>query len=344
MDEMRAVELAAWGGELSVVDDRPVPPVGPAEVRIEVEAASVGLSVYNAIQGFIGDRPDTLPVVPGHEIVGTVAECGPGVTNVEPGDRVGTYFYLSCGHCPPCQSGAQNRCANHGGYIGVDVDGGYAETVVLPAGNAIPLPAGLDPVDATVVPDAVGTPYHIASERARIERGDEVLVLGAGGGVGIHMLQVARSFGARVTAVDRTAPKLEACRSVGAAATVDTDETSLEDGLDPRASFDAVIDFTGAMPLVEAAAARLAPRGRLVHLTAFPDNHQSVNPQALVSGERAVLGSRYCTKAEFREAAALVAEGHVEPVITEVVDLDGVEDLLAAIRDGEVVGRGAVVP
>lgn len=98
------------------------------------------------------------------------------------------------------------------------------------------------------------------------------------------------------------------------------------------------------MPLVEEAIWRLAPGGWFVHLTAFADRSFELAPRSLVRRELSVLGSRYCSKDEFSRAAELVADGTIEPVVTEVVDLDGVASLLEQIEGAEHVGRGAVVP
>lgn len=318
-----------------------IPAPGPTDVLIDVEATSVGLTVYNAINGLLGSDRASLPRIPGHEIIGRVAAVGDGVTGVAEGELVGAYFYLSCGGCDPCLSGHEPLCENLRGHVGIDVDGGYAEYARLPAFNAIPIPDDLDPVAATTIPDAVGTPYHIANQRARIEPGDEVMVLGAGGGVGIHLVQMAQYFGGIVTAVDQRGDKLDRCERLGARRTVDTRHESVAE-LD--GSFDAIVDFTGAMDLVAESLDLIAPRGRVVHLTGFRDRAFELAPRDLVRREFAVVGSRYCSRYEFGRCAELVANGTIEPVVTEVVDLPGVPELLETIAAGDHVGRGAVVP
>jgi D-arabinose 1-dehydrogenase-like Zn-dependent alcohol dehydrogenase len=312
-------------------------------VRVGVDATGIGRTVQNVIEGNLGDDPDDLPRVPGHELVGTVDAAGAGVTHLDEGDRVTAYFHIVCGHCQACRSGHDSLCENHAGWISADTDGGFAEYACLPARNAIGISASIDPVTATVIPDAVATPYHVANQRANIERGDNVVVLGAGGGVGIHMIQVADYFGADVTAVDTAAHKLDRCDAVGATRVHDpgpeNDVAALADEM-----YDAVIDFTGAMDLLESCVDLLGPRGRLVHLTTFPGNEMSLSPRTEVMNEVEVVGSRYCSKYELQRAADLVADGVVEPVVSEVTDLDGTPDLLRDLCDGAVVGRGVMRP
>ena len=336
---MECLRIESWGGDLERTT-APVPQAGPGEVLVEVEATSVGLTVRNSINGDLGDDPANLPRIPGHEVVGRVAEAGPGVEGLQPGDLVGAYFYLSCGRCRACRSGHESLCANLGGFVGIDVDGGFAEYAVLPAENALELPDDLDPVDATVVPDALATPYHVANQRAQVEPDDDVLVLGAGGGVGIHLVQMVQHFGGRAHAVDQVPEKLSQCRELGAASTIDTSQQSLAD---VETRFDAVVDFTGSTALLAEAVGLLAPGGRLVNLTTFPGRTFELSPREQVLGELVVVGSRYCAKHEYLRCGELVADGEIEPVVTEVVDLDGVPDLLARIAAGEVTGRGAVV-
>jgi D-arabinose 1-dehydrogenase-like Zn-dependent alcohol dehydrogenase len=160
-------------------------------VLLEVEATSVGLTVSNAVNGDLGDSADDLPRVPGHEIIGRVRETGAGVSHPKARSLVDSCFYLNCRRCSACRRGRESLCENLDGFVSVDTDSRFAEYVRLPAGNLLELPDMLDPVAATVVPDALTTPCHVANQRADVAPGDEVLVLGAAGGVGIHLVQVA---------------------------------------------------------------------------------------------------------------------------------------------------------
>lgn len=336
---MECLQIESWGGELKQAT-KPIPSPDPTEVLIEVEAVSVGLTVHNSIQGDLGNNPEHLPRIPGHEVIGRIAKTGIGVDSLEAGDPVGVYFYLNCGHCLLCESGYEPLCENFRGYTGIDIDGGFAEYMVVPAENALSIPAQLDPVDASVIPDALATSYHIVNQRARVTPGDDVLILGAGGGVGIHLLQMVQYFGGRSHALDQASEKLKYCRNLGASSTINTRETVLTQ-IDHV--FDVIVDFTGSIDLIESALSHLAPRGRLVNLTTFPGRSINLSLRDQVLQEAEVVGSRYCSKNEFLRCGELLAEGVIEPVVSDIVALDDVPDLLSRITDDNVTGRGALV-
>lgn len=317
-----------------------LPSPGPGEVTVRVEACGVGLTVLNSIRGDLGNDPDLLPRVPGHELVGIVSGAGSDVDLSLVGHRVVAYFYLACGSCAECQAGQDSLCRNLGGYVGVHRDGGYAPYAVLPTANVIPVPDHLDPIAATVVPDAVATSVHVAA-RAALGDEDRVVVIGAGGGVGIHMVQVALLETADVVGLDVTRQKLDAVAALGARAIDSSDFSSLT-----KLMFDGpptvVIDFVGSAATGSWALANLAPRGRMVALTTFVDRLIPIDYRNLVFRETALVGSRYATKEEVATAADLVATGKVKPIVGRVA---GPLDLLAlheALRTNGLVGRGAL--
>lgn len=339
---MKALLLRRFGGEPQL-EEVPAPEPGPGEVTVDVAACGVGLTTRNCLRGDLGDDPALLPLVPGHELVGTVAPAGDGADQQLAGRLVTAHFYLFCGRCPACLAGREPLCANLRGNIGVQRDGGLAERVAVPARNLVPLPDGLDPVDATVVPDAVATPVHVA-RRAGITVGDRVAVLGAGGGVGAHMVQVAAAHGAAVAGLDVDPAKLAyLADELGVVA---VDAAPLDRAALPAAwggTADVVVDLVGAADTIGWSLDHLDAGGRLVVLTTFPGVAAPVAPRQLVFGQLSVLGSRYASRAELAAAAALVAEGRVRPVIGARSDLAGAPALLDRLGRNDVLGRGAVV-
>lgn len=330
-----------WGAALQWESfARPRP--GEGEVEVRVEACGIGLTVLNCIAGDLANDPQLLPRVPGHEYVGVVTQVGPGVAPAIIGRRIVAYFYLSCGLCPHCLAGDDARCANLAGWVGVHRDGGYAPWAVLPVRNAIAVPDDLDPVAATVVPDAVATPVHVCGTRARITARDRVVVIGAGGGVGIHMVQVARLMGGRVAGLDVHDEKLAKIEEHGALPVRSDDLSSLSAAFWREGPPTVVIDLVGSPATLEWGAASLAVGGRLLVLTTFRDRTLALDPREMVFREISVIGSRYAGRAEIAQAAELVATGRIKPVIGTVVAAEGVTGVHDALRAGRLLGRGAL--
>lgn len=313
---------------------------GLGEAMVRVDACGVGLTVLNSINGGLSDSPSLLPVVPGHEIVGSVIGTGPDVSPDLVDRRFVAYFYLSCGSCPECSAGHDSICRRMTGWIGVHRDGGYAPYVVLPVANLVSIPASLDPILATVVPDAVATPVHVAN-RARIGEGDRVVVLGAGGGVGIHMIQVAALRGAVVVGLDVTDEKLAAIEELGAHAVDSSDFSSLP-ALFGSERPSVVVDLVGTTEASQWSIEALGAGGRLVALTTSRNSPKAVEHRDLVFRELTLLGSRYAAKSEVADAARLVGSGAVRPVIGASVGPGGVLELHSRLRSQQVIGRGVL--
>jgi propanol-preferring alcohol dehydrogenase len=338
---VRGRRVTAWGSEpeLATLGD-PAPAEG--EVLVRVEACGVGLTVLNCVNGDLGDDPSLLPRVPGHELVGTIVEAGRGVPATRVGERVAAYFYLFCGRCRRCLGGRESCCERLAGFVGVHRDGGYAELVALPERNAVALPESIDPVEATAIPDAIATPVHVA-RRAGIAPGERVAVIAAGGGVGVHMVQVAALRGAEVLALDVSERKLALLGELGAATADSSDFAAVELPAGWEEGADVVVDLLGRQESLRWALDHLAGDGRLVTLTTFRDVEVPVAPRELVFSQLSVLGSRYAGRHELMEAARLVASGRVRPVVSERAGLDDVDRIHDALRAGELLGRGALV-
>lgn len=340
MEEQAGYRIHRWGGPLRW-DTFPRGTPGPGEALVRVDACGIGLTVRNYMAGNLTTRDDLLPRVPGHELTGIVTEVGPGAEHLR-GRRVVAYFYLSCGTCPACQAGDEPRCRDLQGWVGTHRDGGYAPWAVLPARSLVPVPADLDPVDATVVPDALATPVHVCRRRARVSPGDRVAVLGAGGGVGMHMIQVARLVGGDVAGLDLTDAKLAAIEELGALARRADDLGRVDPVMWPTGGPTVVIDLVGTSETLGWGLQALEPGGRQVVVTTVREGSLTVVPRDLVFREIDVMGSRYARRSEIATAASLVLSGRVRPVVGAVVeppDVPAVHDVLTA---GTLLGRGAV--
>ena len=339
---MNAQVLHAWGDALAY-ETIATPAPGRGEVLVRVEACGVGLTVLNYMNGNMDRRPELLPRVPGHEFVGTVAEVGPEVHSPRVGDRVMAYFYLACGECDYCRLAHEPLCRHLRGNVGVVTNGGYAEYAVLPAFNCLPVPERLTTIEATAVIDAIATPLHV-NRRAGIGPTDVVMVMGAAGGVGIHMVQMSRLFGASVIAVDVNADKLKVTRDLGATAAVDFNAADRSEQLRAAApaGVTAAIDLVGRQETLAFCLDALDKRGRLVMLTTFAGATVDASPRQFVRDEVTVMGSRYASRWEVAHAATLVADGKIKPIVSEVVPLARVAELNTRLRAHTLLGRGAV--
>ncbi len=341
---MQAVgyRIHQWGGDIQwEAFEVPEPVAG--EVLVRVEACGIGLTVLNCIRGDLANDPALLPRVPGHEFVGRVEAVGEGVLSPSVGQRVMAYFYLACGTCQVCRAGKDARCPNLAGWVGVHRDGGYGSYALLPARNALPLPEGIPPVQATTIPDAVATPLHVCKTRARVQPGDRVAVIGAGGGIGIHMVQMARLFGAQVAGLEAVEGKFDQIGAAGATPVLSRSFESVDlpdawEGEGPSA----VIDLVGTPASLGWGVRALATGGRLVVLTTFRDVEIPLEPRELVFRELNLLGSRYASKAELQEAARLVATGQIRPIVSRVVSPERVSQVHQALREGTLLGRGGL--
>lgn len=340
MTDQTGYRVLRWGSE-PVLQSFPVPEPGPDDALIEVEACGIGGTVLNCIEGQLADERASLPRVPGHELVGRVVAVGGNTSSEIVGRRVVAYFYLICGRCSACSSGMEARCVDLSGWVGVHSDGGYAPWTVLPSRNVIVVPDAIDAVAATVTADAVATPVHVV-DRCGVGPDDRVAVIGAGGGVGAHMIQVATHHGAEVAGLDVTDDKLALIERLGVLPVPSHDFSLLTTKLFDGASPTVVVDFLGTAASSAWGLAALATGGRFVAMTTFPRRPVPFESRDLVMRELAIIGSRYATRSQVAEAVRLVSAGAVEPIIGTVVGPSEVLDVHERLRTGAVLGRGAV--
>ena len=346
---MKAMVLRAFGQPLELAE-MPRPQVSSADVLVRVRACGIGLTVVNLLA--TPGRVTAYPRIPGHEIAGDVIEVGAAVRTVKTGQRVTNHFYLTCGQCKHCRAGRETLCLNQRGNIGAAIDGGYAQYVALPERNMVPIPDGVSYVDAAVASDAIATPYHACHKEARLGPGDSVLIVGAGGGVGIHMVQMARLCGARVLAADIGDDKLALAKSMGADEVIDARNANLPDAVKALTNglgVDAAIDIVASRATLEAALQSLAVGGRLVIIGAQPqpvygiEPGFTVNPLEFLHRGLELHSSRYVNVAEIAHTLELVRLKRIKPVVTQTFALERVEEAHELIRRNATAGRLAMV-
>ncbi|MGW8182331.1 MAG: alcohol dehydrogenase catalytic domain-containing protein [Burkholderiales bacterium] len=323
----------------------PDPVAGPGEAVARVLACGSGLTIQHIKAGRIAAQ---FPRIIGHEITGEIVEVGKGVNGLAIGDPVTAYYYLSCGHCRWCLAEFEPLCENCGGNVGRNCDGGYAQYIKLPAHIFVKLPKGLDyrahPAEIGVVTDALATPFKVL-RRARVKAGETVAVFGAGGGLGVHQLMMAKWARARVIAVDVAREKFEACRKAGADEVVDAasgDPVQALMDLTRGQGVDVAIDYVSATSTLEAAAKALGRHGRLVTLGGAGQRFD-VSSLDMLLKEQDLLGSRYVSRVEVLETLELVARGEVWPMVTDIRPLEEAEAVHERVERGEVIGRAALL-
>jgi propanol-preferring alcohol dehydrogenase len=348
-DTMKAMVLPALRAPLKL-QTVPVPKIGPTDVLLRVRAAGVGLTVV--LMTAVPGRVTSFPRIPGHEVAGEVVEVGAEVAHVRAGERVTCHFYLTCGACRFCRSGRETLCTAFRGYVGMACDGAYAEYMAVPAANVTPIPAGVSDLDAAVAADAICTPYHACREEARVGPGDTVLIVGAGGGVGIHGVQMAKLCGGWVVAADIGDDKLAAARDCGADAIVDVRRGDLAGQvrrLTDGRGVDAAIDFVASRETLEGSLASLGRAGRLVIIGSRPkdvfgvDATFAVEPGWMLQNMLEIHGSRYVTLTEIQQTLELLRQGRIRAVVGRTFPLEGAEEAHELLRKNALVGRAALL-
>jgi 2-desacetyl-2-hydroxyethyl bacteriochlorophyllide A dehydrogenase len=303
--------------------------LGREHVRVRVAVAGLCGTDYRI---WTGERAVTYPRVMGHEFVGRVAACGDDVRGLAVGDRVVVEPNYSCGRCPLCHEGNRNLCLSRT-TIGIDVDGGFAEEVCVPAQCCWKVSEGVSDLGAVMIePLAV---VVRAVGRAAPRPGESAAVVGAGT-LGLLALQVLRARGARVLAVARTRTRLALAAGLGAERVHAVEDGAVDVAardFSGREGVDLVVETAGTPDAVTYALSLVRPGGRVV-LTGLPHEPTSVEFFSVVRREVTITGSMIYQD-EFGEALALVASGEVATtkLVTHRFPLADIAAAFAAHRD-----------
>jgi NADPH:quinone reductase-like Zn-dependent oxidoreductase len=319
---MKAVRFHEHGGPgVLKYEDAPDPKIEANEVLVKVKACALNhLDIWLRV----GVRRWTLPMphIVGSDISGEVAEAGALVKRVKPGDRVLLCPGISCGQCEACFKGLDSACRSYT-LFGVMVDGGYAEYVKSPEINVVPIPSDLSFDEAAAVPLVFTTAWHMLFTRAGLKPGEDVLVIGAGSGVGMAAIQIAKLVGARVIATAGADWKLEKARALGADEVINHSKQSIAEEvrrLTDKRGVDIVFEHVGAA-VWEDCFESLATYGRLVTCGTTSGPEVKLNLQILYGRQRSILGSFMGSKAELLEALKFIGERRLKAVIDSAFPL-----------------------
>ncbi len=318
---MKAVRFHQHGGpEVLRYEDAPDPVAGSGEVLVRVRACALNHLDLWERRGLPRVKIP-LPHISGSDVAGEVVTSS--VPHVTPGRRVMLQPGISCGRCAPCLSGRDNECPHYEVLGYRNHDGGYAELVKVPAQNVVSIPPDIDFALAAAFPLTFLTAWHMLMTRAHLKRGDDVLVLAAGSGVGQAAIQIAFLHGARVFATAGSEEKLERARALGAYEVIDHYKQDIVEEIrrfTNRRGVDIVIEHVGEATWWQSVRA-LARGGRLVTCGATTGAKGEMDLTALFAKQLSILGSYMGTKGELLRAARFFFSGQLKPVIDRTFPL-----------------------
>jgi NADPH:quinone reductase-like Zn-dependent oxidoreductase len=336
---MKAVRFHQHGGpEVLRYEDAPDPKLGEGEVLVRVRACALNYLDLWERRGL--DRVTIpMPHVSGSDVAGEVVSSSAG--DVRAGQRVMLQPGMSCGRCAACLSGRDNECADYQVLGYRDHPGGYAEFVKVPARNLVPIPDGVDFVRAAAFPLSFLTAWHMLMTRAGLRRGEDVLVLAAGSGVGQAAVQIAVLHGARVFATAGSDEKLARARALGASEVIHHYEQDIAEEikrLTDRRGVDIVIEHVGAATWPKSLRS-LARGGRLVTCGATTGATAAVDLRVLFAKQLSIFGTYMGTKGELLQAARFFFDGQIGPVIDRTFPLADAADAQRWLEGSSQFGK-----
>jgi D-arabinose 1-dehydrogenase-like Zn-dependent alcohol dehydrogenase len=348
---MRCFRLEAFGDKLRVAD-QPVPTLTGTQVALRTRVCGICHSDLHLADGYFdlgdGKRADLsrglpMPLVLGHEVVGEVVALGPEASGVAVGDRRVVYPWLGCGKCAFCTSGNEQLCARPQA-IGINVPGGYGESVVVPHSRYLLDFAPLDEAQAAVLACSGLTAFGALRKALPFPAGGKLLIIGAGG-VGLSGIRLARTvLGAAPIVADIDHAKWDAARAAGAADCIDPSEPGAARALvKATGGIDAAIDFVGAGASFSFGFDALAKAGKLIVVGLFGGS-VSLAPALLPLKAATIMGSYVGSLDEMRALLDIARAGGVPPMPIAEHPLEEANEWLDALRARKVTGRIVLRP
>ncbi len=331
---MRATVIHEHGGRDKLLNEYlPRPVAGPKEIVVAVKACALTHLDVFVLRGMPG-LPVQLPRIPGGDTAGVVDEVGEGVTSISVGQRVllDPVVKLHDGSL---------------GALGAHADGGLAEYIRVPEGNAIPIPDDVSFIEAAALPSAYGTAWRMLVTRGQVQRGECVLILGASGGVGTGCVQIAKMMGCVVFAAASTEGKLARLKELGADVLVNYSEhpefhryvRSLSSGV----GVDVVVNFTGGDTWVNSLKS-LKPGGRLLTCGATAGYDPRTDIRYIWTRELKIIGANGIRREDVMLLLDAVRSGQIKAIVDHVLSLAEVREGFRLLENREVFGKVIITP
>ena len=334
---MQAIRLHQPGGpEQLRYEEIPTPRPGPGQVLVQLKAAALNhRDVWIRLGMQMADR---LPLIPGSDGAGLVAEVGPGVAQVKVGDVIVIVPSLNWGD-------REDRPSPAFKILGGPDPGTYAEFIVVPAENVFPKPSPLSMEEAAAMPLASLTAWRAVITRGQVRPGERVVVLGVGGGVATFALQIARAAGASVIVTSSSEAKLTRAMEMGADLAINYTSEDWEKIVLDRTGggADVIIDSVGKKTWGKALCA-LRPGGRLVTFGATTGRTTEVDIRHVFWNQLSILGTTMGSPREFAAMLALYAAGRLKPVVDSAFPLREAAEGHRRMDEGQQFGKIVLVP
>ncbi|KAF5979490.1 alcohol dehydrogenase like domain-containing protein [Fusarium coicis] len=304
--------------------DLPIPEPDDESVLIEVKAAGICHSDCHIVSGHGDDYVDKRPIVLGHEVIGLIKKLGRNVSGFQIGDAVTLAFLMH----PVSER-------TNGAYVGLSFDGGYGQYVVAPQKVLVKIPDGISFAQAAVATDALASSYHAVVGEGGARTGLTIGIVGLGG-LGMHGLQFACLKGSTVYGFDLNENKFVQAKGYGAKDCF----TSIEDATNAGVAFDVIVDCVGHSTTTSAAIKAVNPGGKVITVgLASPDvTIPSSGGEGYILKGVTIVGSISASMQDLKDVLRLLAEGAVEPELTEVA-FEEIPETLKQLAEGTVTGR-----
>jgi acryloyl-coenzyme A reductase len=336
---MRAAELLDFTSvERFDLIDMPIPTAAHGEFLVKVSACGIcGHDVLARNGKLSASKGHVL----GHEISGTVVQAGSDELNSWVGKRVALVQRRPCGKCADCTHGLQTHCRKGPGFYGDDTQGGYAEYVIADPLNTAILPDSIDHVTGSILACAIGTGIR-AIKAAALNESDVILITGAGGGVGIHAVEIAASKNLKVIAQTSSQSKVEMLLRAGATKVlVNPSPEEIREAaksLGRSRGVDAVLELTGT-PTFQSSLRSMRPRGKLVLVGNTAPEEIGISLGLIILKELQIIGSANADLKDLNEAIGLVQSGEVKPIVSKTYQLEDVNQAHLDLDNRSFPGR-----